>query len=333
MTSEFELQMPRAWGGPRVSAGFRVTPEDFQVDEVLGFEPEGEGEHWLVQVRKRGDNTAWVAGQLARCAGVPTRDVGYCGLKDRRAVTTQWFSIHQPRGETPDWSALEAAGLTLLRVARHPRKLRRGQHQANRFVIRLHRVHPDDDDSRGALAQTLQRVSQDGVPNYFGEQRFGRDAGNLHQAQRWLVDGVRIKNRQQRGMVMSAARAWLFNQVLAERVRESSWRETLTGEPSAVPSGPLWGRGRLLSEQATAQLESRVLAPWKAWCDGLEHVGLQQERRALVLRPQGLEGTWEGEDLVLSFALAPGTFATAVLAELARLQTPDLEAASGGSVL
>ncbi len=333
MTNEFDTRMPHAWGGPRVSAQFRTTPEDFQVVEVLGFEPEGEGEHWLVQIRKRGDNTAWVAGQLARCAGVPTRDVGYCGLKDRHAVTTQWFSIHQPRGENPDWSSLETAGVTLLNAARHPRKLRRGQHQANRFEIRLRQVSPLGEGALEALEQILSRIDKNGVPNYFGEQRFGREGGNLPQAQRWLVDGQRIKNRQQRGLIMSAARSWLFNQVLAERVRTDTWRQSLTGEPGTEPTGPLWGRGRLSSEGETAQLESRVLAPWSAWCDGLEHVGLQQERRALVLRPEALSWSWDARDLILAFALPPGTFATSILAELARLDTPDMEAANGATVL
>ncbi len=333
MTADFDLHMPHAWGGPQVSAGFRVTPEDFQVDEALGFEPEGEGEHWLVQIRKRGDNTAWVAGQLARCAGVPTRDVGYCGLKDRHAVTTQWFSIHQPRGEAPDWSPLKEAGVTLLSVARHPRKLRRGQHQANRFVIRLRQVSPLAEGALEALERTLQRIEKNGVPNYFGEQRFGREGGNLPQAQRWLVDGQRIKNRQQRGLIMSAARSWLFNQVLAERVRTDTWRQSLSGEPGTEPTGPLWGRGRLASEDETAQLESRILAPWKVWCDGLEHVGLQQERRALVLMPEGLAWEWDSKDLTLSFALPPGTFATSILAELAQLDTSEMEAANVATVL
>ncbi|WP_286806382.1 MULTISPECIES: tRNA pseudouridine(13) synthase TruD [unclassified Marinimicrobium] len=333
MTLEFDIRMPTAWGGPRVSAGFRVTPEDFQVDEILGFEPEGEGEHWLVQVRKRGDNTAWVAGQLARCAGVTSRDVGFCGLKDRHAVATQWFSIYQPKAVEPDWTALEQTGPTVLSCSRHSRKLRRGQHQANHFVIRLRAVQALEDGALERLEQTLVRVAEQGAPNYFGEQRFGRDAGNLHQAQRWLVEGERIKNRQQRGMVMSAARSWLFNQVLAERVREGTWLECLAGEPQDEPSGPLWGRGRLMSDAQTAQLESRVLAPWKGWCDGLEHVGLNQERRALALNPQGLAWHWEQGDMVLSFALPPGTFATALLAEVAQLDTTQMEAARGATVL
>lgn len=323
--SDFDLNFPRAWGSPPVSAGFRTEPEDFQVDEDLGFIPDGEGEHWLVQVRKRGDNTAWVAGQLARLAGISIRDVGYCGMKDRRAVTSQWFSLYRPKGPEPDWSALDGESITLLRVARHNRKLRRGQHRANHFAIRLRSVTPLGTDGLASLESRLQTLFTDGLPNYFGEQRFGREAGNLTRAQAWLVDNLRIRDRQQRAMAMSAARSWLFNQVLAERVTRGDWQAPLPGEPLEEASGPLWGRGRPLVSGEALEREASVLAPWQPWCAGLEHVGLNQERRALRLRPEGLAWEWEGLDLWLRFSLPPGTFATAVLRELSELSTSDAE--------
>lgn len=323
--SAFDLNFPRAWGPPPVSAGFRTEPEDFQVDEDLGFTPEGEGEHWLVQVRKRGDNTAWVAGQLARLAGISSRDVGYCGMKDRRAVTSQWFSLYCPKGTEPDWSALGSESLTLLKVTRHNRKLRRGQHRANHFAIRLRSVTPLGTDGLAALDTRLQTLVTQGLPNYFGEQRFGREAGNLTRAQAWLVDNQGIRDRQQRAMAMSAARSWLFNQVLAERVTRGDWQTPLPGEPLEEASGPLWGRGRPLVTGEALEREALVLAPWQQWCAGLEHVGLNQERRSLQLRPEGLSWEWEGQDLWLRFGLPPGTFATAVLRELSELSTSDAE--------
>ncbi|MGD8177043.1 tRNA pseudouridine(13) synthase TruD [Marinimicrobium sp. ARAG 43.8] len=330
---DFDLRQPAAHGGPVANAGFRTVPEDFRVNEDLGFEPEGDGEHWLLNVRKRGDNTPWVAGQLARCAGVPVRDVGYCGLKDRHAVTTQWFSIHQPKGAAPDWPAVNSESIQLLSIARHPRKLRRGQHRRNEFVIRLRDVTPVSGQTRDALNERLERVKAFGVPNYFGEQRFGRGGQNLVQAHHWLVDGQTIRQRQQRSLVMSAARAWLFNAVLAERVREGTWREPLSGDPASSPSGPLWGRGRPLSSDACAALEARAMEPWARWCEGLEHVGLQQERRPLVLKPDDLHWRWDDNDLELVFSLPPGTFATAVLAELAHLKVAVPKAASGVAML
>lgn len=318
----FDLNFLRAWGEPLVSAGFRTEPEDFQVDEDLGFTPSGDGEHWLVQVRKRGDNTAWVAGQLARIVGLSVKDVGYCGLKDRHAVTSQWFSLYCPKGGEPDWTALNSDSLTLLAVTRHHRKLRRGQHRANHFAIRLRSPEPLAADGLKLLEARLSQVAERGVPNYFGEQRFGREAGNLIRAQSWLVDGKRIRERQQRTMAMSAARSWLFNLVLGARVGRGDWPQRLEGDPQPEASGPLWGRGRPPASGASLELEESVLAPWNQWCAGLEHVGLNQERRPLVLQPEAFEWEWLGGDLWLRFRLPPGTFATAVLRELAHLQTP-----------
>ncbi|WP_027330787.1 tRNA pseudouridine(13) synthase TruD [Marinimicrobium agarilyticum] len=332
-TTEFDLANTPAWGKPLIRGRFRVEPEDFQVDESLGFEPEGQGEHWLVQIRKRGDNTAWVAGQLAHCAGVGVKDVGYCGLKDRHAVTTQWFSIYQPRGEEPRWADLEAQGIMPLRWARHERKLRRGQHQSNHFVIRLRDITPLESGALERLDERLQQIASNGVPNYFGPQRFGRDGGNLVRARDWLVGGRSIRQRQQRSMALSAARSWLFNRVLEARVREGGWRIAMPGEPLAEATGPLWGRGRPLVEGDALALENEALAPWSDWLPRLEHVGLSQERRALCLRPEGLTWRREADDLVLAFGLPPGTFATAVLAEVAELDTVSTEAMTATTVL
>lgn len=331
--TEFDLANVPAWGSPLIRGGFRVEPEDFQVDESLGFEPDGQGEHWLVQIRKRGDNTAWVAGQLARCAGVGVKDVGYGGLKDRHAVTTQWFSIYQPHEEEPRWAELEAQGIVPLRWSRHGRKLRRGQHQSNQFVIRLRDITPLEPDALERLDERLQQIASSGVPNYFGAQRFGREGGNLIRARDWLVHGRSIRQRQQRSMALSAARSWLFNRVLEARVQEGQWLDVLPGEPLAKPTGPLWGRGRPQVQGEALAFESEVLAPWNDWLPALEHVGLNQERRALCLRPEALTWRREADDLVLAFGLPPGTFATSVLAELAQLDTAAMEATPGPTVL
>lgn len=308
-----------AHGEPLIRADFRTRPEDFRVDEDLGFEPEGQGEHWLVQLRKRGDNTAWVAGQLARLAGIKPGDVGYCGLKDRHAETSQWFSLYLPKSEAPSRADIEALGLEVLASGWHPRKLRRGQHRGNRFSIRLRRLRVIDDTE--SLDERLETIEREGVPNYFGVQRFGRDGGNLERARRWFEQGETIRQRSQRGMAMSAARAWLFNEVLSARVEDESWRNALPGEPSSEPTGPLWGRGRPLSDMEAGELEAQCLEPWRDWLSGLEHVGLKQERRALVLMPEEMAWRREDGDLVIDFALSAGTFATAVLSEFAELET------------
>ncbi|GAB3090994.1 tRNA pseudouridine(13) synthase TruD [Aestuariicella hydrocarbonica] len=313
----YSLDWAYAYGEPPVSGLFRRTPEDFQVVENLGFELTGQGEHVYLHIEKRGENTDWLARQIARLAGVQNHDVGYAGLKDRHAVTRQWFSVYFPKGTEPDWSELEADTIRILAVTRHSQKLRRGAHQSNHFCIRLHELSGD----LAALSERLQQVTA-GVPNYFGLQRFGHDGNNLAEANRILVDGGRIANRQKRGMMLSAARSYLFNQVLSERIKAASWTGALEGDVTTAEgegTGPLWGRGRALVSGACLALENRVLGDLAAWCDGLEHVGLSQERRPLLLVPQQFGSTLEGSSLEVTFSLPPGTYATAVLREISQL--------------
>jgi tRNA pseudouridine13 synthase len=314
----YSLDFPYAYGSPVSSGGFRQQAEDFQVDEELGYEPDGAGEHVYLHIRKRGENTAWVAEQIARLAKVKVSDIGYGGRKDRHAVTTQWFSVYFPKGQEPDWQLLNSDTVQLLMVARHSHKLRRGEHQRNHFIIRLRNV-----DNPLEVEQRLQKISEAGVPNYFGEQRFGRQGNNLAQAQSLLVEGINIRDKQKRGLILSAARSYLFNQVLARRVEQGNWRQCLSGDFAEEPSGPLWGRGRSPVSAETLAVEQEVLAQWSEWCNALEHVGLNQDRRVLGLQAENIDWKWLDTDLELSFALGGGEFATAVLREVMLLRTAE----------
>lgn len=320
--TDFSLEFPRAYGALTATAIFRAQPEDFQVDEELGYVPSGSGEHVFLHVCKRGENTAWVAGKIAELAGVNVTDVGYCGRKDRHAVTAQWFSVYLPKAPEPDWTLLNTESIQLLSVSRHQTKLRRGEHQQNNFVIRLRNVQTDD---RSLLQQKIDSIFTQGVPNYFGEQRFGLGGNNLQEAEAILVGGKRYRDKQKRGLMLSAARSYLFNQVLAARVLANNWANQIDGEINPNPSGPLWGRGRPLVSGALLELEQNALADWAAWCDGLEHAGLSQERRALQLMPRNARSVWEGDDLILYFSLDAGEFATAILHEFAVLQNQSNE--------
>lgn len=319
---QFSLDFPFAHGSPVGSAVFRSTPTDFVVDEHLGFEPEGQGEHAYLHVLKRGANTEWLAEQLARFAGVKVSDVGYSGLKDRHAETSQWFSVYLPGRDGPDWTSLTEhidADLQLLGVSRGQRKLRRGQHLFNRFCIRLREVETVDEQ----LQLRLRAIKQQGVPNYFGEQRFGREGNNLALADDWLSGGRPIRARAQKNRAMSAARSYLFNLVVAARVRAGSWATPLPGDVLAseqVPTAPLWGRGRSASLEAAAEVERAALGDWAAWLDGLEHCGLSQERRSMVLLPANLQWSLHERTLELRFDLPPGQFATSVMREIFVLQ-------------
>jgi tRNA pseudouridine13 synthase len=331
--------LARAHGGPSAAGRVRALPEDFQVTELPLVEPSGEGEHAWLLVRKRGENTATVAERIAGIAGVRQRDVGYAGLKDRHAVTQQWFSVYLPGRGRQDWRALDTDNITLLQHTRHNRKLRRGALLGNAFRLRVRELSGDIDP----LQSQLQQVAAEGVPNYFGEQRFGRGGSNLAAAGRLFSGTGRRLSRHQRGLVLSAARAFLFNQVLGRRVADGSWNRLLPGEAVQLagsrsffiagtidaqlerrvqdgdvhPSGPLCGRGEPPVTGACRQLEDDCLAPFDDWVRSLGAAGMQQERRALRVVPRDITWSWPaGDELLLEFMLPAGSFATAVLREL-----------------
>ena len=340
-------KLARAWPSLQARAGIRTRPEDFVVDEQLGFEPDGTGEHVLLHVRKRGLNTDHVARMLARHAGVAKKSIGYAGLKDRNAVTSQYFSVHLPgnaTGDEPDWQVLNDGQLEILSVARHGRKLRTGALTGNRFQLRLTDVQGD----RTTLDERLQLIRDKGVPNYFMTQRFGHNGQNLVKAERMLLEGQRVRDRHLRGLYLSAARSWLFNRVVSARIEAGCWDRALPGDSMMLdhsracflveevddplserlsaseihPTGPLWGRGRERVAKAALELERRVLADWQPWCEGLEKAGVEMARRRVRVRVEDLAWYWSAEDqLELSFFLAPGCYATAVVRELCAIST------------
>lgn len=330
----------------------KAQPEDFRVSEVLGFEPEGDGPHLFLLVEKRELNSDQAARLIAREWDIAGRDVGYAGLKDRQAVTRQWFSV--PATAT----ALERAnpgellpGLKLLSSTRHRRKLRRGANRGNGFEILVRNEHC------GAHADVLEErarcLRQRGVPNYFGAQRFGRRGANIAKALRMLDGRAGRVPRHLRSLYLSSARSALFNQLLARRVAESSWDRLLPGEAVVLdgrssyfvakaidaelerrlaefdvhPSGPLWGRGDEVPRGEAAVLERGITAAARSVCDGLASAGLTQERRALRLGVPGLRVHLEpGVGWRIAFELPAGTYATSVLRELFDLSLQDASA-------
>ncbi|WP_374434470.1 tRNA pseudouridine(13) synthase TruD [Inhella sp.] len=285
--------------------------------------PSGAGEHIWVEVEKNGANTAFVAQQLAEAAGVQERDVGYAGLKDRYAITRQWFSLYLPKGETPDLTTLQHPEFKVLSHSRHVKKLRPGDLQGNHFRIVLRELSGD----RDAIEANLQAVASQGVPNYFGAQRFGFEGGNVEQGRAMLAREIRVRNPKKKGIYLSAVRSFVFNEVLALRIQRGLWGMTLPGDvmdEAGRPTGPLWGRGRVSSTDEAQALESGVAERHAILCNGLEHAGLDQERRALVASPVDLAWEWPQPDqLVLTFSLPAGNYATSVLNEFRRTTEPD----------
>ncbi|WP_083489747.1 tRNA pseudouridine(13) synthase TruD [Stenotrophomonas ginsengisoli] len=331
--------LPRAFGPAVMQAVLRSSAEDFQVTELPAFAPSGDGEHLLLTIEKRGQNTVQVAKWLAQWAGVGEMAVSYAGQKDRHALTVQRFSVHLPGKDSPDPASFAPEGVRVLEAARHNRKLQRGALTGNRFTLVLRQVQGE----RAVIQTRLEQIAARGLPNWFGEQRFGHGGGNIGQALAMFA-GRRVR-RDQRSILLSAARSQLFNQVLAARVAAGNWDSALEGEvwqlngsrsvfgpeefTSALaerlagfdihPSAPLWGEGELRSSGAARELEEQALADEVALRlrAGLEKAELRQERRSLRLKPDGLSWQWLGEDVLqLRFALPPGCYATALVHEL-----------------
>ena len=338
-SADVALAPPPAHGPPVARALTRTAPEDFIVEEDLGFAPAGSGPHLLLRVRKTDANTDWVARQLARVAGCRPFDVGYAGLKDRRAIAVQWFSVPRPRAAL-DWGSVRGEGFEVLEAHAHNRKLPRGALAGNRFTVRLRAAAGAGAELAAALAPRLEAIRARGVPNYFGAQRFGRGGGNLRAA---AVPGeLERLTPAERGFVLSAARSLVFNAVLAERVTAGSWERLAAGDLAALdgrgsffeveaadetlsartarleihPTGPMWGAGEPATRFGVLELEKGTAARYAAQCALCAGAGMRQERRSLRLRVADLECETEADAVRLRFGLRRGSFATSVLREL-----------------
>ncbi len=311
----------RAHGEPLFSAQLRTEPADFQVTELLGWEMSGDGEHDYLYIEKTGANTDWVAEQLASFAGVPAKEVGYAGLKDRHAVTWQWFSV--PRWHSPDWSGLAIEGVRVLDVKRHLRKLRRGAHDGNQFRILLRHDNPLD---REAVQGRLATIGERGVPNYFGEQRFGRNGNNLRLAEDW-ANGRRL-SRNKRSLAISVARSWLFNNALSHRVEAQTWNQLVAGDKANLEGSAsifdvpevdaeLSARCHTMDIHPAGTLagDGTAMGP-ERWQTAFQRGRVEPGSRSLRLRVADLEGKFTDAGLELNFTLTRGAFATSVLREL-----------------
>ena len=276
---------------------------------------------------------------------VPLKDIGHSGLKDKHAITTQWISVLYPIANGLPASADlfgELEGVEVLQLSRSGKKLRRGVHRENSFNVRLHDVESGHD----SVNDKLKEIAATGFPNYFGAQRFGIDGRNVEQA-RSMFTRKRKLTRFKRSLYLSAARSWLFNQVLSARFENGSWLTVLDGDVCMLDgtnsvfkcdatdseiqqrhdehdlhiTGPLYGRGQTMTDGSVAALESECYATEELLCSGLEQAGLKAERRALRALARDLQWSWPGNNtLELSFSLRRGVYATALLGEIVQLQ-------------
>lgn len=340
----------RAWGGPAGTGRIRVRPEDFRVVEDTGYRPSGDGEHLWLDIEKREVNTLDVARWLADRAGVQLRSVGFAGLKDRNAVTRQPFTIQLPGRDLPDVAAWVEAGdddnadkdaparIRVLGVDRHARKIQRGRLSGNAFQLCVRDIEGD----REAIDRRLAHIAAGGVPNGFGEQRFG--GNNIARAYRLFRGELRRKpSKSKRGFYLSAARSLIFNRVLEARIEAGTWNRALAGdlmmldgtrsifaadtvdeeledrvrEQDVHPTGPMAGMGDTAPTGEVAALEGGVFEEHAELVTGLERFGLRGERRSLRMRVLDMNWRWlDSATLALAFSLRSGCYATAVLREV-----------------
>ena len=326
-------------GKPQGQGLLKANPEDFVVVEDLGFGPDGEGEHLLVRILKKDCNTRFVADALAKFLKIHAREVSFAGQKDKHAVTEQWLCARLPGKEMPDLSKFQLEGCQVLEYARHKRKLRLGALKGNQFTLILREISDRDD-----AEQRLQAIAAQGVPNYFGAQRFGIGGSNLQGALRWAESGAAVRDRNKRSFWLSAARSGLFNQQVSIRLEKPEFNQVVDGdalqlagrgswfvataeerEPlqarvdsrdlmitAALPGSGDWGSQReaLVAEQAAIAEETQLQAL-------LVREKVEAARRAMLLYPQQMSWNWWDDVTVeLRFWLPAGSFATSVVREL-----------------
>lgn len=332
-----------------ISAKLKVNVEDFVVEENISVEFSNDGEHCWIYVKKQGCNTDWVAQHLATYCGVKKMAVSYAGLKDRHAITSQWFSVQLPGKPTPDWGEFEASiaaentgeKVKVLKSVRHNRKLQRGALKNNFFTITLRDLSDVSDEKLSLLNERCELISQQGVPNYFGAQRFGRNYNNLDQATK-LFSNPRFRlPKHKRGIYLSTARSWLFNCILSERIKRQVWNKRLPGDVFMLdgksacfkddddvainerldqgeihPTAPMWGEGERMVELDALALESETIDQFPVFRDGLISARLQSQRRACRVIPGQFNAFREDDNFVVAFSLPAGCYATMVLAEI-----------------
>jgi tRNA pseudouridine13 synthase len=331
---------PYVYGSPSGQGKIRSYPEDFIVKENLAFEPSGAGEHVFLQIEKTGENTDYVARQLARFANVRQRDVSFAGIKDRHAVTTQWFSVWLPGKADPDWKEFETANMKVVQTLRHARKLKRGVLSGNSFKLIIRDWQGDKDKT----IQQLEAIKINGIPNYYGSQRFGHEGQNVNKALA-MFDGAKV-GREQRSLYLSAARSYLFNQILAYRVTRKNWNQSVAGDtymfdlshscfkselPDAEiilrleakeihPTGVLWGRGEADVSVETLSIEQGIIDAYPKLAQGLIDCSVDRDRRALRVNVQDLNWQFVNDTtLEVGFTLPAGSYATSVLREIIEL--------------
>jgi tRNA pseudouridine13 synthase len=325
---------------PGCGGVFKASPEDFEVEERPAYQASGEGEHLFLWVEKRGRTTPDVAKSLARALGIPEREVSWAGLKDRQALTRQYFSL-PARAAEAQVPALALPDVQVLQAKRHRNKLKSGHLAGNRFRLTLREVR-----DLGAARASLDLLHRQGLPNYFGEQRFGQRGDNAARGKALLLSGGRHRDRFERKLLLSAYQSELFNRVLARRLAAGSFATALAGDVlkkhasggefvceapevdqprvdafEVSPTGPLFGPRMRAPSGTVADLEAAVLREDGGTPELFQQGGGETQGARRLLRVPFASTLDElGHGAVrLEFELPAGSYATVVLRELLKL--------------
>jgi len=331
----------------------RTNPQDFKVTELNDIELSGAGEHLWLYIEKTDSNTDWVAKQLSNVCQTPRGQVGFAGLKDRHAVTQQWFSIQLPKisGIKKIQSALPDA-ITIIEHGKHSKKIKVGQLNYNQFEIIIREIncnHKSNDKSdsennkKQQIEKNIQNIKDNGVPNYFGPQRFGHDMGNIQKAQDWFSGSYKVKTKNLKSILISTARSHIFNTIVAQRIKEKTWDTTITGDILQLNkshswftasdastteiverlkvfdihlTAAMWGEDPVQSSESCAIMEKKIADTFPIYQLGFEKFRLKQDRRAMRICPIDLKHEWIDDNLKLTFKLLPGAYATGVIREI-----------------
>ncbi|VEJ08954.1 tRNA pseudouridine(13) synthase TruD [Actinobacillus delphinicola] len=324
---------------PEQTGRLKAENKDFIVRERLGYEMSGDGEFVALYVRKNGANTLFVGEKLAKFAEVSVKNMGYAGLKDRHAVTEQWFCLQMPGKPTPDFSQFELDGVEILTVTRHNRKIRVGSLEGNEFELLLRDVKETEE-----LVSRLNAIKTHGFPNYFGEQRFGQDDNNLAQALRWAQGEIKVKDRKKQGFYLSAARSYIFNLIVAKRIEKGLAQTVCLGDVLQLAGTHSWfvadetqdlaqlqqrvNEGDLLitapligeSDNKGSEFEQEIIAENADFLALMQKERMKAARRAILMKPEDFTWQFETEGLRLKFYLPAGSYATALVRELIHAQ-------------
>lgn len=347
MNLDFDKLFPTL-NSNNASGSIRTTPEDFKVTELNDIELSGEGEHLWLYVQKIGCNTDWVANQLSNVCQVPRKQVGYAGLKDRHAVTKQWFSVQLSK--VTDIDKIESAlpdEVTILKSNKHSRKIKTGQLDANQFEIIIRNIKYNSDGDKTQIERNIQNIIANGVPNYFGPQRFGHDMGNIQKCQDWFSGSYKVKSKNLKSLLISTARSHIFNCIVAQRIKDNTWNTPIAGDilqlnkshswfptsdakPEEIKkrlyefdihlTSAMYGEDKVQSSDDCADLETSIAQQFPIYQQGFEKFRLKQDRRSMRIVPMDLSFEWMDNNLKLNFKLLPGAYATGVLREIINYQ-------------